>query len=79
MVVQGLSIARDLAGADPAGRARVRAVADRSPREALAAGWPFTGRLALEGGRVDGAAKRSGVIAGMTEGSAPAVAGPPSV
>jgi hypothetical protein len=38
VVAQGLSIAVDLAGPDPAAQARVREVADRSSREAMAAG-----------------------------------------
>jgi hypothetical protein len=38
VVAQGLSIAVDLAGSDPAAHARVRGVADRSSREAVAAG-----------------------------------------
>ena len=37
VVAQGLSIARDLAGSDPDAQARVRMVADRSSREAMAA------------------------------------------
>jgi hypothetical protein len=38
VVTQGLSIAIGLAGSDPAAQARVRRVADRSSREAMAAG-----------------------------------------
>jgi hypothetical protein len=38
VVAQGLSIAIDLAGSDPAAQARVRGVADRSFHEAVAAG-----------------------------------------
>jgi hypothetical protein len=38
VVAQGLSLAVDLAGSDPAAQARVRGVADRSSREAVAAG-----------------------------------------
>jgi hypothetical protein len=38
VVVQGVSIARDLAGADPAAQARVGAVADRSSPEVVVAG-----------------------------------------
>ena len=38
VVAQGLSIAVGLAGADPAAQARVRGAADRSSREAVAAG-----------------------------------------
>ena len=39
-VTQGLSIARDLAGADPAAQARVRRAADRSTADATALGLP---------------------------------------
>jgi len=38
VVAQGLSIARELAGSDPQSQTRVREVADRSAREAVAAG-----------------------------------------
>jgi len=38
VVAQGLSMAVDLAGPDPAAQAQVRGVADRSSREAMAAG-----------------------------------------
>jgi hypothetical protein len=38
VVAQGLSIAADLAGSDPAAQARVRGLAERSSREAMAVG-----------------------------------------